>query len=171
MSMDKRREIEEQYDKIYRYCFFKLQKREIAEDITQETFLRFLESPGYHNEGKGLRYLYTIARNLCIDEYRKKQYQVLGGEFAEGKDTGNRAYKGMAVSDMEEKAVTSMAVQAALQELEEEDRELVLLRYVNEVPLSVICSIYHMSRFTCYRKLKKIVKVLKEKLELAGLGL
>ena len=73
--------------------------------------------------------------------------------------------------DMEEKAVTSMAVQAALQELEEEDRELVLLRYVNEVPLSVICGIYHMSRFTCYRKLKKIVKVLKEKLELAGLGL
>ena len=30
MSMDKRREIEEQYDKIYRYCYFKLQKREIA---------------------------------------------------------------------------------------------------------------------------------------------
>ena len=48
---------------------------------------------------------------------------------------------------------------------------MVLLRYVNEVPLSVICGIYHMSRFTCYRKLKKIVKVLKEKLELAGLGL
>ena len=115
--------------------------------------------------------MYTIARNLCIDEYRKKQYQVFGGEFAEEKDTGNRTYKRMAVSDMEEKAVTSMAVQAALQELEEEDRELVLLRYVNEVPLSVICGIYHMSRFTCYRKLKKIVKVLKEKLELAGLGL
>ena len=45
MSMDKRREIEEQYDKIYRYCYFKLQKREIAEDITQETFARlFLQS-------------------------------------------------------------------------------------------------------------------------------
>ena len=45
MSMDKRREIEEQYDKIYRYCYFKLQKREIAEDITQETFTRlFLQS-------------------------------------------------------------------------------------------------------------------------------
>ena len=32
MSMD----YEEQYDKIYRYCFFKLHDRECAEDVTQE---------------------------------------------------------------------------------------------------------------------------------------
>jgi len=30
---------EEQYDKIYRYCYFKLHSRELAEDVTQETFL------------------------------------------------------------------------------------------------------------------------------------
>lgn len=35
--------IKEQYDKIYRYCYFKLHNRELAEDITQETFLRYLE--------------------------------------------------------------------------------------------------------------------------------
>lgn len=161
MSMDKMKEIEEQYDKIYRYCYFKLQNREIAEDLAQETFLRFLESPNYHNEGKALRYLYTIARNLCIDEYRKKKYQILEGEFDEGKMVG---------SDMEEKTVISLTVKAALLELEEDERELVLLRYVNEVSISVICGIYHMSRFSCYRKLKRIMKVLKEKLESAGLG-
>lgn len=161
MSMDKRKEIEEQYDKIYRYCYYKLQKREIAEDLTQETFLRFLESPNYHNEGKALRYLYTIARNLCIDEYRKKKYQILEGEFDGEKTAG---------LDMEEKAVISLTVRAALLELEGDERELMLLRYVNEVPISVLCGIYHMSRFSCYRKLKRIVKVLKEKLESAGLG-
>ncbi len=39
MSVD----IEEQYDKIYRYCYFRLRSRQTAEDITQETFLRYLE--------------------------------------------------------------------------------------------------------------------------------
>ena len=39
MSVD----IEEQYEKIYRYCYFKLKNRESAEDITQEAFLRYLE--------------------------------------------------------------------------------------------------------------------------------
>ena len=69
--MDKVKEIEKQYDRIYRYCYFKLRQREAAEDITQETFLRFLESETYQNEGKALQYFYTVARNLCIDEYRK----------------------------------------------------------------------------------------------------
>lgn len=69
MSMD----LEEQYDKIYRYCYFKVHSRETAEDITQETFLRFFESRNYEDTGKPLHYLYTVARNLCIDEYRRKK--------------------------------------------------------------------------------------------------
>ena len=164
MSIDKAKEIGEQYDKIYRYCYFKLQKREIAEDITQETFLRFFESKDYHNEGKALRYLYTIARNLCIDEYRKKKYQSFEEGFDEAESLGNSPYSGGTSSDMEERVVTSMTIQVALSELEEEERELVLLRYVNEVPVSVICSMYRMSRFSCYRKLKRILRTLEEKL-------
>ena len=35
--------IQNQNEKIYRYCYFKLHNRELAEDITQETFLRYLE--------------------------------------------------------------------------------------------------------------------------------
>lgn len=165
MSIDKAKEIGEQYDKIYRYCYFKLQKREIAEDITQETFLRFLESKDYHNEGKVLRYLYTIARNLCIDEYRKKKYQSFEGGLDEAEGMGNSPRSGAASSDIEERVITSMTVRAALSELEEEDREMVLLRYVNEVPVSVICSMYQMSRFSCYRKLKRILKTLGNALE------
>jgi len=33
-------DLEEQYDKIYRYCYFKVRHCQTAEDITQETFLR-----------------------------------------------------------------------------------------------------------------------------------
>ena len=36
-------DLDEQYDKIYRYCYMKLRHQQTAEDITQETFLRFLE--------------------------------------------------------------------------------------------------------------------------------
>lgn len=39
MSFD----IEQPYDKLYRYCYFRLRSRELAEDITQEPFLRCLE--------------------------------------------------------------------------------------------------------------------------------
>ena len=36
-------DIEEYYDKIYRFCYYKVQSKELAEDLTQETFLRFFD--------------------------------------------------------------------------------------------------------------------------------
>lgn len=32
--------LQDQYDKIYKYCYFKVKDKYIAEDITQETFLK-----------------------------------------------------------------------------------------------------------------------------------
>lgn len=66
-------ELEELYDRIYRYCYFHIGRKELAEDLTQETFLRFFHrNPSLHPE-KQLAYLYTIAKNLCTDAYRKKE--------------------------------------------------------------------------------------------------
>lgn len=150
MSID----LEEQYDKIYQYCYFKVHQKEIAEDITQETFLHFFESSNYINTGKALQYLYTIARNLCVDEYRKHRKEVL----EEGLDNE------VADIDTTEHMITQISVRLALSQLNETDKELLLLRYVNEVPISVICKLYGISRFAVYRKISQAVKNLKGKL-------
>lgn len=138
-------DLEEQYDKIYRYCYFKVHHREIAEDITQETFLRFFESSGYKNTGQAMQYLYTIARNLCIDKFRKHQTFTLD-------DTIPDNYT-------EDKMLTQISVRTALSNLDESDRELLLLRYVNEVPVSVISNLYNISRFSVYRKTLQAEKI------------
>lgn len=148
--MDKNIDFEEQYDKIYRYCYFRLHHREKAEDITQETFLRFLESESYQNTGRALQYLYTVARNLCIDEYRKGQKECLTEELAG--------------ESVEEGLLIRITIKAALQALSPEERELILLRYVNEVPVSVIGKLFGMSRFAVYRRIREALSVLQEKL-------
>lgn len=136
MSID----IEEQYDKIYRYCYFKLHNRELAEDVTQETFLRYYERYNCVTAVSMLKCLYTIARNICVDEYRKPQMECLEESMQE--------------VSTEEEMVTSLAVGAALSKLDKEERELLLLRYVNEVPIAVIGKILGISRFSVYRKLQ-----------------
>lgn len=143
-------DLEEQYDKIYRYCYFKVRQRELAEDITQETFLRFFEHSEYRSRGQSLQYLYTIARHLCIDEYRKHKTRPL-----EDETVGNYSDDSM---------ITQISVRATLSELDETDRELLLLRYVNEVPMYIICKLYGISRFSVYRKLLQATKELKNKL-------
>lgn len=143
-------DFEEQYDKIYRYCYFKVHQRETAEDITQETFLRFLESKSYTNTGQALQYLYTIARHLCTDEYRRHKTQPLEAEEA--------------VEGHEDKLLLQISVRTALDALDEAERELLLLRHVNEVPVTVLAGLYGISRFALYRRLLQAEKNLKSRL-------
>ena len=70
-------DLEEQYDKIFRYCCFRLYDKQLAQDITQETFLRYYSRNIRLDTGKELAYLYTIARNLCADTFRQKPLSPL----------------------------------------------------------------------------------------------
>ena len=137
-SMD----IEEQYDKIFRFCYYRVHNTDTAQDLTQETFLRFMNSD-YKERGEQIRYLYTIARNLCIDESRKAQMVELPEDYS---DEGNGA----------DDLIRKIDVNSALDKMPEEDRELLILRYMNEVPHSDICKIMGISRFALYRKLNSV---------------
>lgn len=148
---------EAQYDKIYRYCYFKLNNAAVAEDITQETFLRFLESSTYKERGRELNYLYTIARNLCIDESRKRVLDELTEEVSE--------------EGPEERVIENVVIKQALEKLSSKERELVLLRYINEVPVKVLCELRGCSRFAIMRQMKQVLKKLRENLEEKGAGL
>jgi len=142
-------EIEEYYDKIYRYCYYKVGNRQLAEDLTQETFLRFLKSTCTEPD----RYLYTIAKHLIIDEYRKVKNVSLEDTEDEPVSEG-----------FEDELLGREVVNKALDSLSEEDRELVILRFVNEEPLSEISRITGISRFALYRRLNnakdKLAKLL-----------
>ncbi len=131
-------EIEEYYDKIYRYCYYKVGNKQLAEDLTQETFLRYLKSTCTEPD----RYLYTIAKHLIIDEYRKAKPMNLEDLESEPVTDG-----------FEEAVIDKDTVNKALNSLSEEDRELVVLRFINEEPLSEISKITGISRFALYRRL------------------
>ncbi len=147
--------LEDQYDKIFRYLYFHLHDRHTAEDLTQETFLRFLKSRTYHDEDRQLQYLYTIARNLSRQHYRK---QAITYTLEEQKDT-------LISENIEQPLLEQITLLDALKKLSPEERELLFLRYVNDVPVSVISGMYKTSRFAVYRKLKNILKRIRLELE------
>lgn len=142
-------ELKKQYEKIYTFCYFKVNNREVAEDITQETFLKYFETTQYLEKGKKLAFLYTIARNCCNDYFRKAKQTV---------DFDNLSQLSEEISDTLE---TYMAVQSAVSKLNIEDQEIVLLRFTNELGMGEIAEYLGISRFAVYRKLKAIEKQLK----------
>ena len=148
MSID----INDQYDKIFRYCYYKIHDRDIAEDLTQETFLRFLESPHYRDIGKELHYLYTIAGNLCKDAFHRRTAEELDEKIADDKD-------------YEDFILTNVALGNAIKNLPEEDKEIIILRYINDVPIGVLGELFSMSRFRMSRRIKGILRHLRQTLD------
>jgi len=61
--------------KVYTAAYLIVRNREVAEDITQDTFIRFIDTlrkGKYNEEGKFLQWLLRITHNLCIDYVRKE---------------------------------------------------------------------------------------------------
>src|ERR1700761_5953526 len=69
--------------RLLRYLVFFTSRREQAEDLVQETWIRVLERAGqYNGRSRFEPWLFSIARNLAIDEIRRRQ-RIEPGEPAE----------------------------------------------------------------------------------------
>ena len=150
-------DIEQQYDKLLRYCYQKVKNRTLAEDITQETFLRFFESKDYRDIGREMAYLYTIARNLCMDYFRRPTEEAL-----EDSDGPVKEFPG---ADGEERFVDRVAIENAMARLDEEEREAIALRVLAELPVTDIGKSMGLSRFAVRRRLSSAMEKLRKELE------
>ena len=165
MSFD----ISKQYDRLYRYCYYHTYNRILAQDIVQEAFTRYMERYGSLDEKNAVPYLYVIARNLCIDQYRMKS--VLAEINLQEQSYEKEQSTGMSMQgdDTQKSLITKIGVQRALLRLSEEERELLLLISVNEVSVREAGMILGISRFAVYRRLRLAQKHFRTELEKEGI--
>ncbi len=162
MSFD----ISMQYDRLYRYCYYHTYNRILAQDIVQEAFTRYMERYGSLNEKNAVPYLYVIARNLCIDHYRRQGTQA--EKYLQEQTYEQEQTIGLTESE-DNTLITKLSVQRALSRLSEEERELLLLISVNEVSAREAGMILGISRFAVYRRLRLAQKHLRTELGKEGI--
>jgi len=153
-------------DQIHRFIYFKVGSREEAEDLCSAVFLKtwnyILEnSLKDHKTLKAL--LYKIARNLIIDHYRKnkdKETISLDGD------------NGIQIIDEQQGAVRAMelktdllVLETKLPELKDEYREVIILRFVNELSIKEISEILDKPKGNTRVLIFRALKALKELLE------
>jgi len=116
-------------DAVFKYCYYRTSNREVALDMTAETFMRLWNAISQKREILSYQaFLFTIARNLVIDYYHKKKTLSLDA-LAETDE--NEYYL---PKDLSEK-INSEArfVISKIQELPPAYRQVVYLRYVEEL--------------------------------------
>ncbi len=171
-TRDKKKEVfvnayDEHFDKIYRFIYFKVGNMEEAQDLTSSTFLKawnYIKDNKVRN--KTLRALiYKIARNTVIDFYRSKS---AGGQNNAAVDTLGRAIN---IADEKQDLVRQMElasdmslVEKGMMELKDEYREIIILRFTEELSISEIAGILDKSkgnvRVLAYRALKALREII-----------
>lgn len=116
-------------DRVFRFIYYRVQERSRAEELTAEVFVRMLEGVANFRFGKGdaglqlTGWIFTIARNLVIDEYRRERtrriIEPLPDDWEEQVDDA-------ANLDLR---ITRADLQRALAQLTEEQQTVLLLRF------------------------------------------
>ncbi|MDP2736813.1 MAG: RNA polymerase sigma factor [bacterium] len=153
-------------DQLYRFIYFKVGSREEAEDLCSAVFLKtwsyILENTlKDHKTLKAL--LYKIARNSIIDHYRKNKdrenIRLDGNNGIEIIDEKQSAARTM------ELKTDLLVLETKLPELKDEYREVIILRFVNELSIKEVAEILDKSKGNTRVLIFRALKALKELLE------
>jgi RNA polymerase sigma-70 factor (ECF subfamily) len=119
-------------DTVFRFVYFRVGSRQLAEDLTADTFLRALKRIGSFTwQGRDLgAWLVTIARNLVADHFKSGRYrlEVTTGDVldADREDRGPEGSPEAAVVDH----ITNVALLTAVKRLNPEQQECIVLRFL-----------------------------------------
>jgi RNA polymerase sigma-70 factor, ECF subfamily len=119
-------------DTVFRFVYFRVGNRQLAEDLTSDTFLRALKRIGSFTwQGRDLgAWLVTIARNLVADHFKSGRYrlEVTSGDVldADREDRGPEGSPESAVVDH----ITNVALLTAVKQLNPEQQECIVLRFL-----------------------------------------
>ena len=146
-------------DAIFRHCYFKTGERELAQDLTQDVFLKAWSYMQRQHPILNMRaFLYRLADNLVIDWYRKRKSPSLDVLLDAGFEPAG------ADSKIEEQTEVSLVL-AKLRELGEDDQKLITWRFVEDLSPGEIAEILDESENTVSVRLHRAVKRLRALLQ------
>lgn len=132
--------LEELYRRHHRIVFLfilrMVQRRDLAEDIAQETFLRvFSNRHTWQPRSKFTSWMYRIARNLCIDEKRRYWNRLvqMDSQIVDAQQEDQQSFiervedSGNDARDAFARKIDEDAIKQAINQLSDEQREVIVL--------------------------------------------
>jgi len=116
------------HQQLQKYLFRQVRSQDVAEELTQETYLRFLKQSANHEILDLKAFLFTIAANLVCDYYRnikreqQREFVPLDPDFPDSK---------LGTEDILVKQALEAELQHAIASLPEKTKEIFLLYRVD----------------------------------------
>lgn len=149
--------------KIYAFVYAKTGHRETAEDLVSQTFFKALDSIDkfkFDGQGTFQSWLYTIARNLIIDNYRRQKNDI------DINDCWDLAGKENSAIDFDAKEKI-FEIKKYLSKLKPEQREIIIMRIWQEMSYAEIAEATEKSEAACKMTFSRAMKELRQAMPLA----
>ena len=146
------------YEKIYGFIFLKTQNESKSEDLTCEVFIKFIDYVKEHDVDNVNALLYRIARNLIIDDVRKKKEDLIGDD-ALNTITDNTENKLDLISNEQLMEVISS--------LTDDYRDVIVMYYINDMTIREIADVFNKTEGAIRTMLSRAIKALKKELKIA----
>lgn len=154
-------------DQIYRFVFFKVNDSEEAQDLTSAIFLKtwnYIQENSI-SDFKTLRALiYKVARTTVIDHYRK-QSQVNNLTIDNPEEKIDIVDESVNIIEELKLADDMELIKAKLGELKEEYREIIILRYIDDLSIAEISKVIDKSKGNVRVIVSRAMKALRELME------
>ena len=150
------------------YCYGRVNQRETAEDLAQETFVRGFQALSHLKSPSAFAgWLLSIAHNVCIDHLRNKSRTVPLEIHSEKDSQGEIVLENLkerpAFQQMADEE-TRESILSAINALGEEYRVTLVLRHVNGLSCEEIAEAQQVSLGTVTSRLSRAHKILRERL-------
>jgi RNA polymerase sigma-70 factor (ECF subfamily) len=158
---------------IFNFVFRFVGSKEVAEDLLQETFMRVIKGAAdYERQAKFTTWLYTIARNLCVDQSRRRKHRKhasLDQPMSSSEESGTL----LDVIPSGEMAADRRSVNKQLHEtmhraiagLSEEQREVFLMREFLDMPFKEIADVVGVPENTVKSRMRYALEKLRLELD------
>ena len=158
---------------LYNFALRHLRIQALAEDVVQDAFVRVVQNAAeFKHEARFTTWLYTITRNLCIDQLRKRALrkhpsldQGKPGDEGEGPTLGEQTADARA--SVEREATGSELkerIARAVEALPDEQREVFLMREVANLPFKEIAEITGVPENTVKSRMRYALERLQQAL-------
>jgi RNA polymerase sigma-70 factor, ECF subfamily len=159
---------------LFTFLLRMLGDRERAEDLAQETFLRIVKGASdWEHRARFQTWLFTIARNLCVDQSRRDRFRRADSLDAEGRDGEPPMVESVPGAGIDpERGAASARIRPLLQEallsLPAEQREVFILREQAGVPFREIAEMIGVNENTVKSRMRYALEALRKALAAAG---
>ena len=160
--------IDRHQSKIYGFIYSKIPDRSVCDDIFQDTFIKViktLRTKGYNEEGKFLPWVMRIASNLVIDYFRHNKRMPFQRETDEYSIFNFMTDSTLSIENQLIEEQVELDVRKLVEQLPEDQREVIKMRYYEDLSFKEISEITGVSINTALGRMRYAVINLRKIIE------